>query len=157
MTRRQGDKETRRQGDGATGRRGDGATGRLENKEARSGGDKEARSGDMVNLAPSPRLPVAPSPRLPIAPSPRRLLLFLFVSAWFAFPIAGAQTGEITGRVVTEDGAGAPNVMVFLNAGAVEVKAAAGEEVSGIDIRRRGDRGRAISGVVKGGGETETT
>jgi hypothetical protein len=34
---------------------------------------------------------------------------------WFAPLTAGAQTGEITGRVVTEDGVGMPNVTVFLN------------------------------------------
>jgi hypothetical protein len=55
----------------------------------------------------SPLLPFSPFPFLP-------LFLFLFVSAWFAFPIASAQTGEITGRVVTEDGTGLPNVGVFL-------------------------------------------
>jgi len=75
----------------------------------------------------------------------------LFVSLWFAFSIAGAQTGKITdGGLPTYHPSSTRDT-------AVEVKVAGGEEVSGIDIRRRGDRGRVISGVVRGGGETETT
>ncbi|MGH9835832.1 MAG: carboxypeptidase-like regulatory domain-containing protein, partial [Blastocatellia bacterium] len=46
---------------------------------------------------------------------PLLFLFALFVSLWFAPPIAKAQTGEITGRLVTEDGAGAPNMMVLLS------------------------------------------
>src|SRR5262245_35431603 len=37
-----------------------------------------------------------------------------FFSSCFAPLISNAQTGEITGRVVTEDGTGLPNIMVFL-------------------------------------------
>jgi hypothetical protein len=44
----------------------------------------------------------------------RVLLFILFVSSWFAPLTSEAQTGEITGRVVTEDGVGMPNVTVFL-------------------------------------------
>lgn len=58
-----------------------------------------------------------------------RSLLFLFaffVSSWFAPLIAKAQTGEITGRVVTEDGAGLPNMIVLLNAVARDARAASG-------------------------------
>src|SRR5215510_5196699 len=43
------------------------------------------------------------------------LSLCLSVFSLFIPLIANAQTGEITGRVMTEDGAGMPNVTVFLN------------------------------------------
>jgi len=44
------------------------------------------------------------------------LSLFLLLTLYALAPLASeAQTGEITGRVVTEDGAGMPNVTVFLN------------------------------------------
>src|SRR5262245_22330140 len=43
------------------------------------------------------------------------LSLCLSVFSLFIPLIANAQTGEITGRVVTEDGAGMPNVTVYLN------------------------------------------
>lgn len=43
------------------------------------------------------------------------LSFFLFLFSWFAPLTIEAQTGEIRGRVVTEDGAGMPNVTVFLN------------------------------------------
>src|SRR5262245_11428559 len=69
------------------------------------------------------------------------LCLSGLVSTWFAFPIASAQTGEIMGRVVTEDGSGAPT---STRNTAGEVKIAAGEEVSGIDIRHRRYRSRVI-------------
>jgi hypothetical protein len=85
MTRRQGDIRAKRRRDGETGRLGDEATGRI-------------------------FLPVAVSPRRPVAPS---LLLFLF--PLFIQLIANAQTGEITGRVVSEDGGGMPNVAVYLS------------------------------------------
>jgi len=58
-----------------------------------------------------------------------RSLLFLFalfVSSWFAPLAAKAQTGEITGRVVTEDGAGAPNMMVLLSPVAGGARATSG-------------------------------
>src|SRR5215475_9261050 len=43
------------------------------------------------------------------------LSLCLSVFSLFVPLIANAQTGEITGRVVTEDGVGMSNVTVFLN------------------------------------------
>ena len=52
------------------------------------------------------------------------LLFALFVLSWFAPLIAKAQTGEITGRVVAEDGGGLPNVMVYLNAVVTDRRAA---------------------------------
>jgi hypothetical protein len=53
-------------------------------------------------------------------------LFTLVVSSWVALPIANAQTGEITGRVVAEDGAGLPNMMVFLSAVARDTRATSG-------------------------------
>ncbi len=41
--------------------------------------------------------------------------LLFFILFVFVPPASDAQTGEITGRVVTEDGAGMPNLTVFLN------------------------------------------
>ena len=58
------------------------------------------------------RLPLSRSPALPLSCS---LALCLSVFLLFIPLIANAQTGEITGRVVTEDGAGMSNVTVFLN------------------------------------------
>src|SRR5262245_17823494 len=58
------------------------------------------------------RLPPSRSPALPLSCS---LALCLSVFSLFVPLIANAQTGEITGRVVTEDGAGMPNVTVYLN------------------------------------------
>src|SRR5574341_1175018 len=58
-----------------------------------------------------------------------RSLLFLFalfVSSWFAPLTAKAQTGEITGRIVTEDGAGLPNMIVLLSAVARNAREASG-------------------------------
>ncbi len=46
----------------------------------------------------------------------KSLFLFvLFVSLWFVPTIASAQTGAITGRVITEDGGGMANVTVSLS------------------------------------------
>jgi len=53
---------------------------------------------------------VSPSLRLSFSLSLRLFLFSLFIPF-----IANAQTGEITGRVVTEDGGGAPNVNVYLS------------------------------------------
>src|SRR5262245_34400864 len=86
MRNRQGDEETRRRGD----------------EETRRQGDEETRRTFLF-------LPVAPSPLL-------SLFLLLFVASWFAPFASEAQTGVITGRVVNEEGAGMPNVTVFLNA-----------------------------------------
>ena len=44
----------------------------------------------------------------------RVLLFVIFISTFFVPLTTMAQTGEITGRVVTEDGTGLPNVMVSL-------------------------------------------
>jgi Carboxypeptidase regulatory-like domain len=53
---------------------------------------------------------VSPSLRLSFSLSLRLFVLSLFISL-----IANAQTGEITGRVVADDGEGLANVMVYLN------------------------------------------
>src|SRR5262245_66396120 len=97
MTRRQGDKETRKRGDGETGKRGDRELGRRENEGTRR--------------AP-PRRPVAQSPSRPV---------FLFLLSLFIPLMANAQTGEITGRVVSEGGSGIPNMTVYLSpAGSIQ-------------------------------------
>ena len=53
---------------------------------------------------------VSPSLRLSVSLSLRLFLLSLFISL-----IANAQTGEIKGRVVADDGEGLANVTVYLN------------------------------------------
>ncbi len=53
-------------------------------------------------------------------------ILALFVSSWFTPFTAKAQTGEITGRVVTEDGAGLPNMILLLSAVARDTRATSG-------------------------------
>jgi hypothetical protein len=85
MTGRQRDRRMEGIRDGETGRQSDWATGRE-------------------------FLPVSPSPRLPVS-----LPLCLFLFSLFLPLIADAQTGEITGKVVSEDGGGMPNVMVYLS------------------------------------------
>src|SRR5262249_15846831 len=96
---RQGDEETRRREDEETRRRGD--------EETRKQGDKgTGRQREFIPFSSSTHLPAFPS-----------LLLFLvFVILWIAPLTAKAQTGVITGRVVSEDGAGMPNVTVYLSA-----------------------------------------
>src|SRR5215475_12134368 len=109
-TRRQGVRETRRQGDKGTGRQGE-------------------RLSPCLLFSLSPLLLV---PSSPLLSSPLRFLrvlrasavekiclleklclLLLLFSSWFVSPTANAQqTGEITGRVVAEDGGGLPNVSV---------------------------------------------
>jgi hypothetical protein len=54
------------------------------------------------------------------------LLFILFVSSWFAPLISEAQTGEIKGRVVTEDGVGMQNAMVVLNPVATDRRPSSG-------------------------------
>ena len=62
------------------------------------------------------------SPCLPVSLS-RLLPLFLLLT----LPLASeAQTGAITGRIVTEDGVGMPNVTVFLNPVSTDRRPAAG-------------------------------
>src|SRR5215813_12063033 len=94
MRKRQAEKGARGQGD----------------KETVKQGDKEkGRQGKVrFSLSPCPLVPL--SSCLPVS-----LSLCLSVFSLFIPSIAGAQTGEITGRVVTEDGAGMPNVTVSLN------------------------------------------
>ncbi len=59
-------------------------------------------------------------------------LLFLFFITSCIAPLATrAQTGEITGRVVAEDGAGLPSMIVFLNAVAGD-----GQAISGVLEKR---------------------
>src|SRR5262245_48678976 len=131
MTRRQGDRETRRRGDEATGRRGDREVGGRENKETRRRGDEATRRpGDREVGRSKTKQPRrrgdremgrrenketrrAP-PRRPVAPSPCRPVL-LFILSLLIPLIANAQTGEITGRVVSEGGSGIPNMMVYLS------------------------------------------
>ena len=84
MRRRQVDRGIERQRDIETGRRGDWATGR-----------------NFRLIASPPRRLVAPS-------------LGLFLFSLFIPLIANAQTGEITGRVVSEDGGGIPNMTVYM-------------------------------------------
>src|SRR5262245_15645985 len=94
MRKRQVDKGTRGQGDKETGRQGDKGKGR--------------QGKVRFSLSPCPLVPL--SSCLPVY-----LSLCLSVFSLFIPLIANAQTGEITGRVVTEDGAGMPNVTVSLN------------------------------------------
>src|SRR5262245_342668 len=95
-TRGQGDKETRGQGDREKGRRRERET-----------------SGQRDELTPCPLVPLSPCPLVSLSPL---LSLFLIFTLYILAPLASeAQTGEITGRVVTEDGAGMPNVTVYLN------------------------------------------
>src|SRR5262249_12400587 len=54
------------------------------------------------------------------------LSLCLSVFSLFIPLIANAQTGEITGRVVTEDGVGMPNVTVLLNPAAMDPRPTTG-------------------------------
>jgi len=54
------------------------------------------------------------------------LLFILILSSCFAPPTAKAQTGAITGRVVTEDGGGLPNVTVYLSSIPADRRAASG-------------------------------
>src|SRR5262245_60665221 len=89
MRKRQGDKGTRRRGD----------------KEKRGQGDKEKWRQGKIRFLLSTCPLVSLSPLLPLF-----LLFSLFIPL-----IANAQTGEITGRVVTEDGVGVSNVTVILN------------------------------------------
>src|SRR5215813_6582880 len=94
MRKRQAEKGARGQGD----------------KETVKQGDKEKGRQGKVRffLSPCPLVPL--SSCLPIS-----LSLCLSVFSLFIPLIANAQTGEITGRVVTEDGVGISNVTVYLN------------------------------------------
>jgi hypothetical protein len=124
MTRRQGDKETRRRGDGATGRRGDREVGRSKNKETRRRGDREMGRGENkgTRRAP-PRRPVTPSLRCPV---------LLFILSLLIPLIANAQTGEITGRVVSEGGSGIPNMTVYLSPAGSTPRAASDQPESAV-------------------------
>ncbi len=91
-------------------------------------GDKETRRReDRETSIMSPHPLVFLSPLLPVSPSPplssplrglrvlcASVVSLLFLSSCLAPLVANAQSGEITGRVVTEDGTGLPNVMLFL-------------------------------------------
>jgi len=81
-----------------------------EDKETGGQGDKEkGRQGKVRSfLSPCPLVPL--SSCLSVS-----LSLCLSVFSLFIPLIANAQTGEITGRVMTDDGAGMPNVTVYLN------------------------------------------
>src|SRR5215475_4761212 len=94
MRKRQGEKGTRGQGEKETGRQRDKGKGR--------------QAKVRFSLSPCPLVPL--SSCLPVS-----LSLCLSVFSLLIPLIANAQTGEITGRVVTEDGAGMSNVTVFLN------------------------------------------
>src|SRR5215470_13162427 len=68
-------------------------------------GDKEKERQGKI------RFPLSPCPLVPLSPLiPLFLLFSLFISL-----IANAQTSEITGRVVADDGEGLANVTVLLN------------------------------------------
>jgi len=90
MRKRQGDKRTRGQGDKEKGRQGDKGKG---------------RQGEI-------RFSLSPCPLVPLSPF---LPLFLLFSLFIPL-IANAQTGEIKGRVVADDGEGLANVAVYLYA-----------------------------------------
>src|SRR5262245_11858660 len=82
-------------------------------------GDKETgRQGDKETGRRGQALLVSLSPTL--------FFLLLFTLYIIAAPASEAQTGEITGRVVTEDGVGMPNVTVFLNPVATDRRPATG-------------------------------
>ncbi|MGH9754268.1 MAG: hypothetical protein ACREA2_15930, partial [Blastocatellia bacterium] len=76
----------------------------------RDGGTERQRDGETERDKVNDFLFVPPSLRLSVP-----LSLFLILFSWFAPLTVEAQTGEITGRVVNEDGAGLSDVTVFLN------------------------------------------
>jgi hypothetical protein len=79
------------------------------------GGEPE-RQGDKWTIAQRDKLS-----HCAIVSRPSLLSLFLFFTLFIFIPLTSqAQTGEITGRVVTEDGAGARYVTVYLNAVAAD-------------------------------------
>src|SRR5262245_32531051 len=107
--KRQGNRKSRRWGDKETGRQGDRETRRRTDRGTERRRDRETDSAKIRSVAPSLCPSVSPSLRLSVSLS---LCLFLFL--WFVPLIAKAQTGAITGRVITEDGGGLANVTVML-------------------------------------------